>query len=112
MTGKSGNRSCGVSEAGFALTCYCLSSIAMTILNKLVLSRHRFGMNMFLLLVQSTVCVIALQIFRMLGLLTFRPMNLRDAKAWFPVSLLLVAMIFSNSKRYVRGPTNFEPCEC
>lgn len=44
-----------VGEAPLALAAYCLSSIAMTIMNKYVLSGHNFQLNFFLLMVQ--VCL-------------------------------------------------------
>lgn len=41
-----------ISEKTLALAAYCLSSIAMTIVNKYVLSGHKFHLNFFLLMMQ------------------------------------------------------------
>lgn len=85
-------------EGLVALTCYCASSISMTIMNKLVLSNHKFGMNFFLLMMQSLVSVIFLRICKSLHLVKYRPLNRKDALSWLPVSLLLIAMIYTGSK--------------
>lgn len=39
-------------EVPFALACYCISSISMTLMNKFVLSSHKFKMNFLLLALQ------------------------------------------------------------
>ncbi len=39
-------------QAPLALLAYCCASISMTIMNKYVLSSHKFHLNFFLLLVQ------------------------------------------------------------
>lgn len=44
-----------LSEAPVALLCYCVSSIAMTIMNKYVLSGHKFHLNLLLLTIQVSV---------------------------------------------------------
>lgn len=72
----------------------------MTIMNKFVLSGHKFGMNFFLLMCQSLVSVLFLRICKTSGLLSFRELNVKDALRWFPVSVMLVAMIYTGSKRY------------
>ena len=99
-----------VSEAGIALLSYCASSIAMTIMNKYVLSGHKFHLNFALLVVQSLVSVVFLHFCKLSKLLNYRPLNQKDAiictsqagrlrPVGFPVSLLLVGMIFTGSKR-------------
>lgn len=42
----------GAAEPSIALLFYCASSIAMTLMNKYVLSGHKFHLNFFLLMVQ------------------------------------------------------------
>lgn len=81
-----------------ALTSYCLSSILMTITNKLVLSTYKFYCNFLLLGIQSGITVLLLVAFSRLGLLVHKPLDTRTAKTWFPVSLALVAMIYTGSK--------------
>lgn len=39
-------------EVPLALMCYCVSSISMTLMNKYVLSSHKFKMNFLLLALQ------------------------------------------------------------
>lgn len=39
-------------EVPLALFCYCVSSISMTLMNKYVLSSHKFKMNFLLLTLQ------------------------------------------------------------
>ncbi|KUL83417.1 hypothetical protein ZTR_10847 [Talaromyces verruculosus] len=77
---------------------YCGSSIMMTVMNKYVLSGLDFNLNFFLLLVQSVVCIIAIQACKAGGLITFRNFNTDEAKKWFPITLLLIGMIFTGSK--------------
>ncbi|KAK9462580.1 uncharacterized protein V1516DRAFT_670626 [Lipomyces oligophaga] len=77
---------------------YCAASILMTTTNKFVLSGYSFNLNFFLLMVQSLVCVSAIQICKSLGLITYRDFNLQEAKKWFPISTLLVVMIYTSSK--------------
>jgi multidrug transporter EmrE-like cation transporter len=63
-----------------------------------VVSGAAFDMNFLLLTIQSAVCVGAVYAARAMGVFTFRDFNMPDAKAWFPVSALLVAVIYSGSK--------------
>lgn len=77
---------------------YCMSSILMTVTNKYVLNGFSFNMNFVLLLVQSLVCVAAIAILKLFGVITYRPLNKTDAKNWAPISVLLVVMIYTGSK--------------
>ncbi len=63
----------------FALGCYCLSSIAMTLLNKAILSSSNFHMNFLLLAIQSLCSVGLLLSFRKSGMIAFRPLNKSDS---------------------------------
>ncbi|KND01080.1 UDP-galactose transporter [Spizellomyces punctatus DAOM BR117] len=81
-----------------AITSYCLSSILMTLTNKLVLSSYDFKLNFLLLAIQSVICVITLEIFGGLGLVSRRRFSWDDGKKWFIVSASLVAMIYTGSK--------------
>ncbi|KAK0563615.1 GDP-mannose transporter into the lumen of the Golgi, partial [Tilletia horrida] len=85
---------------------YCLSSIAMTVLNKYVLSGKKFNMNLLVLLVQSIVGVTIVAIASRLKVISIRPLNAKDVKTWLPVSSLLVANIFTGSKalQYLKIP--------
>ncbi|KAI9826832.1 MAG: GDP-mannose transporter into the lumen of the Golgi [Thelocarpon impressellum] len=77
---------------------YCGSSILMTVTNKYVLSGTGFNLNFFLLCVQSVVCVIAIQTCKTFGVITYRDFNSDEAKKWFPISLLLIGMIYTSTK--------------
>ncbi|KAI5480825.1 GDP-mannose transporter [Pseudohyphozyma bogoriensis] len=65
--------------------CYCAASIMMTVINKFVVSGAHFTMNFLLLAIQSI-------------LITFRDFDINDARKWFPISFLLVSVIYTGSK--------------
>ncbi|EIW68378.1 hypothetical protein TREMEDRAFT_69337 [Tremella mesenterica DSM 1558] len=77
---------------------YCVASIMMTVTNKFVVSGSQFTMTFLLLTVQSAVCVACVYTAKRTGLIAFRDFDMTDAKAWFPVSFLLVAVIYTGSK--------------
>ncbi|KAI9697944.1 MAG: GDP-mannose transporter into the lumen of the Golgi [Candelina mexicana] len=77
---------------------YCVSSILMTVTNKFVLSGTGFNLNFFLLCVQSVVCVIAIQTCKTMGVITYRDFNSEEAKKWFPITILLIGMIYTSTK--------------
>ncbi|GAA95563.1 uncharacterized protein L969DRAFT_85250 [Mixia osmundae IAM 14324] len=80
------------------VACYCLSSILMTVVNKFVLSGAHFSMNFLLLTIQSTVCIACVTVCKRLRLITFRDFDRQDARAWFPISFMLVMVIYTGSK--------------
>jgi GDP-mannose transporter len=47
---------------------------------------------------QSIVCVGVIQTLKIMGLAKFRDFNTDEARKWFPISLLLIGMIYSGSK--------------
>lgn len=59
-------------------------------------------MNFLLLCIQSSVCCICVTIVKRLKIISFREFDLQDAKAWFPISFLLVSVIYTGSKSLVR----------
>ncbi|KAI4179337.1 MAG: hypothetical protein L6R41_007899 [Letrouitia leprolyta] len=77
---------------------YCGSSILMTVTNKYVLSGLGFNLNFLLLCVQSIVCVVAIQLCKSSGIITYRDFNTDEARKWFPVSLLLIGTIYTSTK--------------
>ncbi|KAK9371348.1 hypothetical protein V1509DRAFT_614393 [Lipomyces kononenkoae] len=81
-----------------SIFCYCGASILMTVTNKYVLSGYSFNLNFFLLMIQSLVCVIAIQTCKSLKIITYRDFNVQEARKWFPISALLVIMIYTSSK--------------
>lgn len=80
-----------------AILAYCGSSILMTVTNKYVLSGVDFNLPFFLLAVQSIVCVAAISICKGAGIITYRDFNSDEAKKWFPISLLLIGMIYTST---------------
>ncbi|BGP44282.1 GDP-mannose transporter into the lumen of the Golgi [Rhodotorula kratochvilovae] len=74
--------------------CYCASSILMTF----VVSGKNFNMNFLLLTIQSVVCVSCVITAKRLGVITFRDWDREDARKWFPISFLLVLVIYTGSK--------------
>lgn len=70
----------------------------MTVTNKMVLSQFDFNMNFLLLAIQAAAAVIMLWVFKRFGLITYRRLDPTEAKKWFPISLGLVAMIYTGSK--------------
>ncbi|GAA5980790.1 hypothetical protein JCM10908_003869 [Rhodotorula pacifica] len=78
--------------------CYCASSILMTVINKYVVSGSHFNMNFLLLTIQSVVCVSCVVVAKRLGVITFRDWDREDARKWFPISFLLVTVIYTGSK--------------
>ncbi|GBE86521.1 GDP-mannose transporter [Sparassis crispa] len=80
------------------IVCYCLASIIMTVVNKFVVSGRQFNMNFLLLCIQSTVCVACVMFVKKLGIISFRSFDTKDAKMWFPISFLLVLVIYTGSK--------------
>ncbi|KAG0005949.1 GDP-mannose transporter into the lumen of the Golgi [Entomortierella chlamydospora] len=84
-------------SATVSILAYCSSSILMTVTNKMVLSRFDFHMNFFLLTIQALTAVIFLWVFKKLKLITYRQLDTGEAKKWFPISLGLVAMIYTGT---------------
>ncbi|WVO14439.1 GDP-mannose transporter 2 [Cryptococcus depauperatus] len=77
---------------------YCFASIMMTVVNKFVVSGRNFSMTFLLLTIQSFVCVACVWIAKRTGFVHFRDWDYNDARAWFPVSSLLVVVIYTGSK--------------
>ncbi|KAI0319620.1 hypothetical protein OF83DRAFT_1054653 [Amylostereum chailletii] len=80
------------------ILCYCVASILMTVVNKFVVSGRGFSMNFLLLCIQSSVCSLCVYTVKKMGIISFRNFDMQDAKAWFPISFLLVLVIYTGSK--------------
>lgn len=80
------------------IVCYCLASILMTVMNKFVVSGSQFTMTFLLLTIQSSVCVLCVSVVKKLGIISFRNFSWQDAKIWWPVSTMLVGVIYTGSK--------------
>jgi len=81
-----------------SIACYCGASILMTLTNKYVLSGTSFNMNFLLLAVQNLVCVVSIQLCKSLGFINYRDFKWDEGRKWFPISLLLISMIYTGSK--------------
>ncbi|GAA6026316.1 hypothetical protein JCM11491_003427 [Sporobolomyces phaffii] len=87
-----------VNHPALPILCYCASSILMTVVNKFVVSGSHFNMNFLLLTIQSVVCVSCVMTAKRLGVITFRDWDKDDARKWFPISFMLVSVIYTGSK--------------
>ncbi|PSR83313.1 golgi GDP-mannose transporter [Coniella lustricola] len=84
---------------GTSILAYCLSSISMTVVNKYCVSGKNWNLNLFYLAVQSIVCIAAILICKKGGLITsLAPFDKDKAKKWYPISVLLVGMIYTSTK--------------
>ncbi|KAL2106482.1 hypothetical protein VUR80DRAFT_6661 [Thermomyces stellatus] len=84
---------------GLSILAYCLSSISMTVVNKYVVSGDSWNLNLFYLAVQAIVCTLAITFCKNVGLIrNLAPFDSERAKKWFPVSFLLVGMIYTSTK--------------
>ncbi|KAK7961671.1 GDP-mannose transporter [Apiospora aurea] len=85
------------SSPAAAVLAYCFSSMSMTLVNKYVVSGNEWNLNFFYLAVQAIVGTVAILILKRLGLMAnLRPYESKKARAWFPISLLLVGMIYTS----------------
>nr|ODO03921.1 GDP-mannose transporter 1 [Cryptococcus depauperatus CBS 7855] len=84
-------------EQALPILSYCVASIMMTVVNKYVVSGAHFTMTFLLLAIQSGVCVLAVSTVKRL----VRDFDKNDAKKWWPISTLLVAVIHTGSKALV-----------
>jgi GDP-mannose transporter len=82
-----------------SILAYCASSISMTIVNKYVVSGQGWNLNFFYLTIQAIVCIGAITACKNMGLIkTLAPFETDRAKKWFPISVLLVGMIYTGAK--------------
>ena len=59
-------------------------------------------MNFLLLCIQSVVCVACVMGVKRFKVVQVRDFDIQDAKTWYPISLLLVTVIYTGSKSLVR----------
>lgn len=77
------------------------SSLCLRLFVQYVVSGKGFSMNFLLLAIQSTVCVSCVYTVKRLKVISFRDFDMQDAKNWFPISFLLVTVIYTGSKAIV-----------
>ncbi|KAI1420573.1 hypothetical protein F5Y12DRAFT_772339 [Xylaria sp. FL1777] len=82
-----------------SILAYCFASISMTVVNKYVVSGSEWNLNFFYLAVQSIVCIATIQILKGVGVITnLAPFDANKGRRWFPISVLLVGMIYTSTK--------------
>ncbi|KAH6893601.1 hypothetical protein B0T10DRAFT_277977 [Thelonectria olida] len=82
-----------------SIVAYCLASISMTVVNKYVVSGNFWNLNFFYLAIQAIVCIATITACKQAGLIkVLAPFDPERAKKWFPISLLLVGMIYTGTK--------------
>ncbi|CAM1501318.1 Fc.00g104800.m01.CDS01 [Cosmosporella sp. VM-42] len=86
-------------NAPLSVLAYCLSSISMTVVNKYVVSGDQWNLAFFYLTAQAVVCISAITVCNRLGMIKdLSPFDIVKAKKWFPISFLLVGMIYTSIK--------------
>jgi GDP-mannose transporter len=74
---------------------YSSFSIAMTLVNKIILTTYGFPYPMILLLIQNSTCVVLLWLARQAGVAQFESINLSSLVAWVPLNILFVLMLLT-----------------
>ncbi|KAH7141462.1 UAA transporter family-domain-containing protein [Dactylonectria estremocensis] len=87
-----------VDNAPVSVLAYCFSSISMTVVNKYVVSGSYWNLTFLYLAIQAVVCIIAISACNKFGLIQLSTFDPVKAKKWFPISLLLVGMIYTSTK--------------
>ncbi|KAF4983360.1 hypothetical protein FZEAL_1212 [Fusarium zealandicum] len=86
-------------SAPFSILAYCMSSISMTVVNKYVVSGTSWNLTFFYLAIQSIVCIAAITACKKVGLIqSLAPLETDRIKKWYPISLVLVGMIYTSTK--------------
>ncbi|PHH85008.1 hypothetical protein CDD83_1041 [Cordyceps sp. RAO-2017] len=86
-------------SGGASVVAYCLSSISMTLVNKYVVSGHQWNLHLLYLAIQSIVGTATIIACKQAGLIKdLDSFDAKRAQRWFPISLLLVGMIFTGNK--------------
>lgn len=71
----------------------------MTVVNKFVVSGQFWNLNFFYLAIQAIVCVGTIHACKSAGVIrNLAPFDKDKARRWFPISLLLVGMIYTSTK--------------
>lgn len=87
-----------VDNGPVSVVAYCVSSISMTVVNKYVVSGSSWNLTFLYLAIQAVVCIFAITACKKFGLIQVATFDPVKAKKWFPISLLLVGMIYTSTK--------------
>ncbi|KDE08569.1 hypothetical protein, variant [Microbotryum lychnidis-dioicae p1A1 Lamole] len=85
-------------QAALSIVAVCCSSLSMTVANKYIVSGRDFSMNFLMLAVQSCVSAAAVRGAKSSAIITYPDFHWDSARNWAPVSLGLVALMYSGSK--------------
>lgn len=87
---------CGKTATLTAGTIYCITSGALTLLNKEVLAHYDFKAVHALLMVHCIMAVGFVQFARACGWATIEPLTKEVIKIWMPVNIIFVGMLATN----------------
>mmetsp|Transcript_23160 Transcript_23160/g.37296 ORF Transcript_23160/g.37296 Transcript_23160/m.37296 type:complete len:310 (-) Transcript_23160:1360-2289(-) len=74
---------------------YAVTSIAMVLFNKIILTSFNFKYEMVLLFAQNLICMVLLRIARTMGLCSFEDFDMRKAVHWLPLNVFFVFMLLT-----------------
>lgn len=86
----------GASEELVSGCCFCITSAAMTLLNKAALSAFHFTAPTTLLCFQCTLTLVFVGLAYALGFGRPPPVSLRLLRMWLPVNILFVGMVWTS----------------
>lgn len=81
-----------------SIAAYCIASISMTVVNKYVVSGQKWNLGFFYLFVQAVVSTLTIVVLSQVGVMKLSGLDPERAKKWFPITLLLVGMIYTSTK--------------
>ncbi|GKT49669.1 GDP-mannose transporter [Colletotrichum spaethianum] len=86
-------------NAPVSVLAYCMASISMTVVNKYVVSGASWNLTFFYLAAQAIICIAVITMCKQAGMIkSLTPVTLDKSKKWFPISFLLVGMIYTSTK--------------
>ncbi|KAL6862583.1 GDP-mannose transporter into the lumen of the Golgi [Amphichorda felina] len=86
-------------NAPVSVLAYCMASISMTVVNKYVVSGASWNLTFFYLAAQAIICITVITACKKGGLIkSLAPVTMDKSKKWFPISFLLVGMIYTSTK--------------
>ncbi|TQN68536.1 GDP-mannose transporter [Colletotrichum shisoi] len=86
-------------NAPVSVLAYCMASISMTVVNKYVVSGASWNLTFFYLAAQAIICIVVITACKRVGMIkSLTPVTLDKSKKWFPISFLLVGMIYTSTK--------------
>lgn len=90
---------------------YSLCSIGMVLVNKVILSTYGLTYSMSLLLFQSACTAVLVYGLKRTGAVPVEDFRWATARAWLPINLLFLLMLYTGYMRCVEGRRKFAPHE-